>query len=229
MKHLHYLENRAAYLKYAYLAVGERFTSRDSFDSYFDAIKTDEMKNLFLRTASFYLFLVKRGDWVVNVPGSNNVIDYLTDSYKFVTLFSLIESLKSEEEFIDFFEFLVRKKSRIQFPMDKMELGAHYSRYKEEFGSIRRCISFFKELPSQKQSELTSMLKVNGADSTIENLAKSLYDMRSRFVHKAELVLHMDEGMSIGRQRGKLMVCNLSIKDFMRCFEEGLLAHFTTC
>ena len=77
MKHFHYLENKAAYLKHAYLAVGERFTSRDSFDNYFDAIKTDEMKNLFLRTASYYLFLVKKGDWVVDVPGSNKVVGYL--------------------------------------------------------------------------------------------------------------------------------------------------------
>ena len=230
MEDLRYLKQKATFLKYAYLAVDEHFPSRDNFDCYFNAIKTDDMKNLFLRTASFYLFLVKRGHWVVNVPGSNKVIDYFTDSYKFVTLFSLIESLKSEEKSIDFFEFLVRKKSRIQFPIDdKKKLGEHYSRYKDEFGSIRHCISFFKALPSEKQNELISMLKVKGTVSTIEDLAKSLYEMRSKFVHEGKLVLHMSEGMSIGHQRGKLMVCNLSIKDFMRCFEEGLLAHFKTC
>ena len=187
MNDLRYLEARATFSEYAYLALGEHFPSRDDSDNYFNAIKTDEMKNLFLGTASVYLFLVKRGDWVVDVPGSNKVIGYLTDSYKFVTLFSLIESLKSEEKSIDFFEFLVRKKSRIQFPIDdKKKLGEHYSRYKDEFGSIRRCISFFKELPSEKQNKLISMLKVKGIDSTIENLAKSLYEMRSRFVHNGE-------------------------------------------
>lgn len=229
MQDLRDLETRATFLEYAFLAVGEHFPSRDNFDSYFDAIETDEMKNLFLRTASFYVFLVKRGDWVVDVPGSNKVIDYFTDSYKFVTLFSLIESLKSEANSIDFFEFLVRRKSRIQFPIDKEKLGEHYSRYKGKFGSVRHCISFFKALPSEKQNELISMLKVKGTASTIENLAKSLYEMRSKFVHEGKLVLHMSEGMSIGYQRGNLMVCNLSIKDFMRCFEEGLVAHFKTC
>ena len=229
MEDLSNLEARAAYLEYAYLAVDEQFSSRDNFDNYFNAIKTDEMKNLFLRTASFYLFLVKRGDWVVDVDGSNKVIDYLTNSYKFVTIFSLIESLKSEEKFIDFYSFLIRKKSGVQFPIGKKKLGAHYSRYKDEFGSIRKCTSFFKTLPSEKQNELISMLKGKGTDSTIENLARSLYEMRSKFVHEGKLVLHMSEGMSIGRQGKKLIVCNLSIKDFMRCFEEGLLAHFKTC
>ena len=226
MEDLRYLKQKTTFSKYAYLAVDEHFHSRDNFDSYFEAIKTDEMKNLFLRTASFYLFLVKRGDWVVDVPDSNNVIEYITNSYKFVTIFSLIESLKSEEKFIEFFEFLVRKKSRIQFPIDKKILGAHYSRYKDEFGSIRRCTSFFKALSAEKQNELTSMLAVNGTPSTIESLAKSLYEMRSRFVHKGELVLHLSEAMSMGRQGKKLIVCNLSIHDVMRFFEDGLLTHF---
>ena len=229
MKDLRDLEARATFLEYAYLAVGEQFSSRDNFDSYFDAIKTDEMKNLFLRTASFYLFLVKRGNWVVDVCGSNNVIDYLTNSYKFVTIFSLIESLKSEEKFIDFYSFLVRKKSGIQFPIDKKKFGEHYSRYKDEFGSIRKCTSFFRTLPSEKQNELISMLKVKGTDSTIENLARSLYEMRSKFVHEGKLVLHMSEETSIGHQGNKLIVCNLSVNDVMRFFEEGLLAHFKTC
>lgn len=229
MKDLRDLETMATFLEYAYLALCEHFPSHDDFDNYFDAIKTDEMRNLFLRTASFYLFLVKRGDWVVDVPSSNKVIDYFTDSYRFVMIFSLIESLRSEEKFIDFYSFLVRKKSGIQFPIDEKKLGEHYSRYKDEFGSVRHCIAFLKALPSDTRNELISKLKVRGTASTIENLAKSLYEMRSKFVHEGKLVLHMSEGMSIGYQRGKLMVCNLSIKDFMRCFEEGLLAHFKTC
>src|SRR5712692_7596070 len=110
MKDIHYLEGDT-FLKYAYLALGEHFSSHDDFINYFNSIKTDAMKNLFLRTASFYLFLVKRGDWVVDVPGSNKVIDYLTNTYKCVAIFSLIESL-SKGKFIDFYTFLMRKKSQ---------------------------------------------------------------------------------------------------------------------
>ena len=139
MKDLHYLKLRDP-RGYAYLAVREHFASHDDFINYFNSIKTNERKNLFLRTASFYLFLVKQGDWVVDVPGSDKVIDYLTNTYKYVAIFSLIESI-SEEKSIDFYTFLIRKKSQIKFPIiDKNQLGEHYSRYKDEFGSIRRCI-----------------------------------------------------------------------------------------
>ncbi len=196
--------------------------------NYFNSIKTDKMKNLFLRTASFYLFLVKRGDWVVDVPGSNKVIDYLTNTYKYVAIFSLIESL-SEDKFIDFYTFLSRKKSQIKFPIvDKQQLSKYYSRYKDEFGSIRCCISFFRALSPEKQQALISRLEVEGTEPTIENLVKFLYDLRSRVVHEAEIVLHMSAEMSIGYQTKKIIVCNLSIQDAMRFFEEGLIVHFQT-
>jgi hypothetical protein len=228
MKDLRYLELRDTFLKYAYLAVGEHFSSHDDFINYFNGIKTDERKNLFLRTASFYLFLVKCGDWVVNMPGSDKVIDYLTNTHKYVAIFSLIESL-SEKKSIDFYTFLIRKKSQIKFPIvDKNKLSEYYSRYKDEFGSIRRCISFFRTLSPEKQRDLISRLEVEGTDPTIERLAKFLYDMRSRVVHEAELALHMSAEMSIGYQGKKTIVCNLSIQDAMRFFEEGLIAYFQT-
>ncbi len=50
--------------------------------------------------------------------------------------------------------------------------------------------------------------------------------MRSKFVHEASLVLHMADGISIGMDGGKIIVCNLSIKDAMLFFEEGLIEHF---
>jgi hypothetical protein len=50
--------------------------------------------------------------------------------------------------------------------------------------------------------------------------------MRSKFVDEAALVLHMSDGISIGMQDGKIVVCNLSIKDTMLFFEEGLIEHF---
>jgi hypothetical protein len=183
-------------------------------------------KNLFLKAASFYLFLVKCGDWVVNAPNSDKVIDYFTNTYKYVAIFSLIESL-SEEQFIDFYQFLTRLKSRVEFPIvDRATLDQHYEKYKQEFGSIRRCISFFKALSPERQRELLSRFEVKGSEPTIENLAKYLYEMRSKFVHEARLVLHMADGMSIGMQGGKIIICSLSIKDAMQFFEEGLIEHF---
>jgi len=226
MKDLRFLDAKDTFLERAYLALKNQFPSRGAFDAYFNAIKNDEQKNLFLKTASFYLFLVKCGDWVVNAPNSDKVIDYFTNTYKYVAIFSLIESL-SEEQFIDFYQFLTRLKSRVEFPIvDRATLDQHYEKYKQEFGSIRRCISFFKALSPERQRELLSRFEVKGSEPTIENLAKYLYEMRSKFVHEARLVLHMADGMSIGMQGGKIIICSLSIKDAMQFFEEGLIEHF---
>ena len=89
MNDLRYLETKTntRFLEYAYVALREHFSSHDGFLNYFNAIQTDEMENLFLRTAAFYLFLVKRGDWVVDVSGSDKVIDYLTNTYKYIAIF----------------------------------------------------------------------------------------------------------------------------------------------
>lgn len=226
MKDLRFLDAKDTFLERAYLALKNQFSSRDAFVTYFNAIKEDERKNLFLKTASFYLFLVKGGDWVLDVPDSDKMVDYLTNTYKYVAIFSLIESL-SEEKFIDFYQFLTRRKSQVEFPIKaKLTLDEHYEKYKQEFGSIKRCISFFRALRPERQRELLSRFEVKGSAPTIENLAKYLYEMRSKFVHEAALVLHMSEGISIGMQGDKIVVCNLSIKDAMLFFEEGLIEHF---
>jgi hypothetical protein len=226
MTDLRFLDAKDTFSERAYLALKNQFPSGDAFDAYFNGIKDDEQKNLFLKTATFYLLLVKCGDWVVTVPNSDKVIDYLTNTYKYVAIFSLIESL-SREQFVDFYQFLIRLKSRVEFPIaDRATLYEHYEKYKQEFGSIRRCVSFFKALSPQRQRELLSRFEVKGSDPTIENLAKYLYEMRSKFVHEAALVLHMSDGMSIGMQNGKIIVCSLSINDAMQFFEEGLVEHF---
>lgn len=226
MRDLRYLESIDKFSEYAYLALADHFASREDFLEYFGSIPSDHQKNLFLRTASFYLFLVKRGDWVVNVPGSNEVVDYLTNTYKYVAIFSLIESL-ADTSFIDLFSFLIRRKSKVEFPIQRKDtLEEHYRRYKDEFGSIQRCIDFFRSLSPERQTDLISRLEVKGTKPTIENLVKYLYELRSKFVHEAQLVLHMSNGTSISRSGEKMVVCRLSIKDAMTFFEEGLIVHF---
>lgn len=225
MEDLRYLQQRDTFLDYAYLALKEHFSSREDFVNYFNSIKTDQMKDTFLKTTSFYLFLVKQGDWIVRIPGSKEVIDYLTNSYKYITIFSLIESI-SKEKYMDFYSFLKRKKSRVEFPITKNKLDEYYSNYNNDFGSIRKCISFFKALPLERQNALTSGLEIQGRDSTIEEFARCLYDMRSKFAHEVKFVLHMSGEMSIGYYNNKIIVCTLSINDIMRLFEEGLLIHF---
>lgn len=223
---LRFLDQKDTFLKRAHHALKDHFCSYEDFLAYFDGINGDSLKNQFLRTASFYLFLVKGGDWKVDLPDCDERVDYLTNSYKYVAIFSLIESL-SDEHYIDFYQFLVRRKSRITFPIkDKSALDKHFKDYAQEYSSIQRCVSFFKSLSKERQTDLLSRFEIKGREPTIENVAKCLYEMRSKFVHEGELVLHIGEGVSIGIVRGKVIICKLSIEDAMRFFEEGLIAYF---
>jgi len=88
------------------------------------------------------LFLVKNGDWSVDIPGSSKSVDYLTDTYKYIAIFSLIESLQ-DNEYIDFYSYLIRRKTKVEFPINnKKELDQLYSNYKQEFGSIQLSNNF---------------------------------------------------------------------------------------
>lgn len=236
-KDLRYLRSQDKFMEYAYCALREHFSSRTEFDNYYNSIATDDQKNLFLKTASFYLFLVKRGDWKVDIPGSNELIDYLTNTYKYIVIFSLIESL-SDKKFIDFYEFLSSKMSKISFPIGKKQLEKYYEEYKYQFGSIRRCISFFQSLNTDSQEKLISKLEIRETKSkntittqnkikpTIDKFAKYLYELRSEFVHKAELILDLSKKISVGKKGGKVVIWRLSIDDCMSFFEEGLLIYF---
>ena len=68
MPDLRYIQNKEKFLEYAYIALEDNFDSREDFDSFFYSIESDEEKNLFLKSASFYLFIVKRGEWKLNIP-----------------------------------------------------------------------------------------------------------------------------------------------------------------
>ena len=105
MEDLRYFRQSDKFLEYTYLALKEHFSSHEDFVNYFNCIKTDQMKDAFLKTTSFYLFLVKQGDWGVRIPDSKEVVDYLTNSYKYIAIFSFIESI-SMEKFMDFYSFL---------------------------------------------------------------------------------------------------------------------------
>ena len=129
LKDQRYLSAKDEFIEYSYIALQDHFDTKREFLSFFDAIENDEQKNLFLKTASFYLFLVKNGDWLVDIPGSDKKVDYLTDTYKYIAIFSLIESLQ-EKEFIDFYSFLVRRKTKVKFPInDKRVLEQWYQEY----------------------------------------------------------------------------------------------------
>lgn len=191
LKDHRYLDTERIFLEYSFQALKDKFGTMDEFVSFFETIENDDQKNLFLKTASFYLFLVKNGDWSVDIPGSSKRVDYLSDTYKFIAIFSLIESLQ-EKAFIDFYSYLVRRKTKVEFPInDKKELEQLHRDYKREYGSIQQSDKFFKSLSAKRKADIIKNLEVKNAKPTIENLSKYLYNLRSKFVHEAQLVVNM--------------------------------------
>jgi len=226
LKDQRYLCAKDKFLEYSFQALQDHFDTKGDFLSFFEAIENNEQKNLFLKTASFYLFLVKKGDWFVDIPDFNKRVDDLTDTYKYIAIFSLIESLQ-EKEFMDFYSFLVRRKTKVNFPInDKKELEQWYRKYKSEFGSIHQSIQFFKALSAKRKVDLKKNLDVKNVKPTIENLSKYLYNLRSKFVHEAELVVNMSGRTTFSRYGKKLVICKLSLIKLMEFFEEGLISYF---
>ena len=227
LKDMRYLDAKDKFLEYYFLALQNCFSNKNEFISFFETIENNNKKNLFLKTASFYLFLVKKGDWFVDIPSSDKRVDYLTDTYKYIAIFSLIESLQ-EKEFMDFYSFLVRHKTNVKFPInDKKELDQWYQQYKREFGSIHQSVQFFKALSVQRKADLIKNLEVKNVKPTVENLSKYLYNLRSKFVHEAKLIVNMSGTTTISRYGKKIVICKLSLRKLMEFFEEGLITYFS--
>lgn len=227
LKDHRYLDAKNKFLEYSFQALQDQFSKKDELISFFDTIGNDNQKNLFLKTASFYLFLVKNGDWLVDISGSDRRVDYFTDTYKYIAIFSLIESLQ-EKKFMDFYSFLVSCKTNVEFPINnKKELDQWYRKYKQEYGSIHQSVEFFESLSTQRKADLIKNLKVKNAEATIENLSKYLYNLRSKFIHEAELIVNMSGRTTISRYGKKVVICKLSLRKLMLFFEEGLITYFT--
>ena len=223
MSELQYLNRKGTLFEYCYLAFQDHFKDEKDLNSWYERIKSNEKKNAFLKVAPYYLALVKNGDWYVNIPDSHQVVEYFTNTYKFVVIFSLIESL-SNLHHIDFYEYLRKKETGTKCPISKEELKKQYQKYKQDYGSMRRCIGFFKNLSNDRQQILVSKLEVQNTKASIEDFAKYLYELRSKFLHEANLIHQVSKNPWLGPEGKNVIVCSLSVTDAMQFFEEGLLA-----
>lgn len=225
-----YIADEAKFKQYAYTALTGRFPDHAAFENFYASLDDPLIKDEFLRVTSFYLFLVKRGEWHVTLEGSAPVVvDYLSTSFKVVALFALIESL-SDEQHQDFYDWLCSKDPETTFPIpDRAALSRLNEGYKASYGSIRRCVAFFSRLPPDRQQALCSAIKVGGNPlASIKKVAEFLYNLRSKFVHEARLVLSLVVGCFIepptkGR---KVVKIDLSVEVLLETFEEGVLAYF---
>ena len=211
--------------KYAREAFKDHFESQEAFDTFVKKIQPNINKKKFLHISTIYLFLVKCGDWNVKVEESNAVVDYFTNSYKLVTLFSLIESL-STEKYVDFFEWLNSKERKRDFPLGRKDLGVKYDEYKSEYGSIKKCKTFFEALPSSEKTRLVKSFTLKSGELTIEEIASYLYNLRSKFTHEAEFILELGTIPHLVREADSYTFVKLSLNDFMNVFELGVIEYF---
>lgn len=226
LKHL----DDPTFMQDAYEALAEQFTSGVEFDSYYTTIAKVEDKNRFLRIASNYLFLCKRGDWVVNVPHrSNPVVSYFTNSFKLTVLCALIESVYDDTpKWKNLVEYLLRPENKGSFPIPgSARLRELSDSYNEKFGATRRLRKFLCCLPAKSRDDLLAKFKINGKLATVNRLADLLYQARSSFVHNVEFVLVLDAPI-FDRIGKKSIFSKARIHDLMNAFEIGLIAHFST-
>ena len=224
MKYLSYKDD---YLKHAYVPLQRYFQNEADFEQFFEAIPTDGEKDLFLKTASFYRFLVVQGRFSFPTQELDDGLRYIDDSYKYIAIFSLIESLYVGEKFMDFYTYMVTKRHKIPFPIEKRsDLKPIFDEYKDEYGAIRNALKFFDALDQQDKDKIAKKFKITNESNSIIDLAKYLYQIRSDFVHSAKFVLGFGANPAIGKIGKKIVVKNLQIRDLMVFFEHGLLRHF---
>lgn len=211
----------------AYMALRSHFLDRASFDEFYKSVEASKKIDVFHRVTNLYLFLVKRGDWHISVKGYDPIIDYFTNTFKLVALFSLIESL-TELTYQDFYKWLSGQDQSIIFPISsKSRLSDLYDEYKKSFGSIRRCINFFERLPDQQKNKLCQSIQVDGTPiASIKKLAQFLYKLRSKFVHEARLVLYISDSPIFHLKEKGINLSSLSIDILLDAFEEGVIAYF---
>ena len=210
---------------YAASALSSQFRDAAAFDAFYAAL-SDDQKDEFLRVGSSYLFLVKQGDWHVDVEDSNPVINYFTNSFKLVSLFSLIESL-SPEKHQDFYEWLGHVGEGIYPIAGKGALKQLHDRYKATFGSIRRCVAFFERLSSRQKADLCSSIQIDGTPvKSVMDVAQFLYNLRSKFVHEGEFVLDIANVPVMSRHKKANTLTALSMPKLLEAFEEGVVAYF---
>ena len=222
-----YIADEDTYKEDAYLALTSRFGSRDDFERFYSSLSDSATKDEFLRATTFYLFFVKSGDWHVFVRRSNPFIDYITNSFKLVALFSLIESLPDKQH-KDFYKWLCNEAGESVFPIvDQAALSNLDDRYNDAYGSIRRCKAFFENLPPASQKALCNAIKIGGEPlASVKKVAEYLYEARSEFVHEAQLVLRVGSGTNFSKKGSKKVQSNLSMEVLLESVEEGIWAYF---
>lgn len=219
--------DEVVYKNDAFRALSSQFENRQKFESFYSSLSDDQTKDEFLRIGSSYLFFVKNGDWRVRIPRSKSLIQYFTNSFKLVALLAIIESL-SDKKHVDFFSWLLRKDQESLFPITgRSQLQKLHGEYKREYGSIRRCKSFFANLSPPTKEKLRNSITIEGKPvKSIEKVAEMIYTVRSRFAHESGTTLEISDTYCFSMENDKEVAWKLPMQLLQSSFEEGVMAHF---
>jgi len=223
------------YLKEAEHFLGEigvvwirHLQSGEQLRELFEAITTDQEKDLFLRIGAFYRYLIVEGSFRFDKEEWNKGMSYVDDTYKYVAIFSLIEALETPADYKDFYHWIQSKRDAA-FPLSKKPMSVldrMYQDYKAYHGSIQAAVRFFGRLDRDDQDLIEKKLKTHGTSPSLKSLSQLLYDMRSKFVHEARFILGFGPVTAVGTHNGKLVTNKLSMDDLRTLFEHGFLKRF---
>ena len=90
---------------------------------------------------------------------------------------------------------------------------------------MHKMVSFFLQLDGSSKQEIESWIKVQGLPLAIDKLAKTLYVIRSQFVHEARLIVDLS-GVRTFSARHKGREITITLEQLERVFERGVLLRF---
>jgi len=223
-----YLKNANHFLNEIGLVWIRYFQSDEELRKLFEAITSDEERDLFLRIGSFYRYLIVEGSFRFDKQEWNKGMSYVDDTYKYVAIFSLIEALETPANYKDFYQWIQSKKDAV-LPLNKKPMSAlddMYRDYKAHHGSIQAAVRFFERLDQEDQSLVEKKLKVQGTSPSLKKLSQLLYDLRSKFVHEARFILGFGPVTTVGTHNGNILTNELTMNDLRILFEHGFLKRF---
>jgi len=202
------------------------FNNQEKFNDFLKGLPKEKQENFF-ELSIFYRNFIKN-------PPINHEANFMKNSFAMLMTFSLIEALMTEEKHLTFYEFL-RKDFQ---PINNLkDLENKEEEYFNRFGTNRKAKRFFDEYVDNECKELFSYAIakyprwLNG--KYLENIAeedrisknlKLFYDMRSKFVHSAEIP-NLEIPIILDNGKDKFTI-PYRLADLKILFEHGFLRYF---
>ncbi len=212
------------YKKNTFEALRKHFNSEEEFNKFFDNLLGDENKFKFISCGNYYHYLKFNNGLNANI--------------QLIMVFSIIEKIYSEEDFIDFKDWCNKKQKNISlkdFSSFKNLLECLKSQYHKIHGSKQKTLGFFDNY--FEEEDKTGLLKsvvfkpdldnLSGEKIDFKKIVDLIYTMRNNFVHDARFIPIHKEGDISGtiKYNGKEIFIHfgLPMNEFLIMFEKAFI------